>query len=170
MCVSANPNRILSLGQFEMTAVSALAIMFLLFNSTLRRVHTPRSVNSLELVNFTLFCAISSFLLVTSANMLSAFFALELLGSVTLYAFFVFSGYNISGSAQQSVSAASSCVYQFILNFFGSLFFYGALGALVYFHGSSTVFGAPAKIASGLPLIAQTATATALLIKLGTGP
>lgn len=153
-----------------MTAVSALAIMFLLFNSTLRRVHTPRSVNSLELVNFTLFCAISSFLLVTSANMLSAFFALELLGSVTLYAFFVFSGYNISGSAQQSVSAASSCVYQFILNFFGSLFFYGALGALVYFHGSSTVFGAPAKIASGLPLIAQTATATALLIKLGTGP
>lgn len=167
---TSNPNRVLNLGSFELVAVALLSIMFLLFNSTLRRVHTTRTVNSIEFVNFIIFCAAAAFLLVISGNMLSAFFALELLGSITLYSFFIFSGYNISNSVQQSISATTSCVYQFILNFFSSLLFYTALGVVVYYHNTSTIFSATSRLANGLPLAAQTLVVSALLMKLGTGP
>lgn len=146
---SANPHRGLAIGQAELLAVAATAGLLALFNSTLVKAHAPRNVNSIELTNFVLFCAVGSFLLLTSANMLVAFFALELLGSVTLYAFFVFGGYSLSSAAQQSISAVSSCAYQFILNFFGSVVFYAALSGLAYYHGSNVLNGAHARMAGG---------------------
>lgn len=122
------------------------------------------------MINFLIFCALASFLLITSSNLLVAFFALELLGTVTLYAFFVFSGYTISGAAQQSISAVSSCIYQFILNFFSSILFYSALTGLVYYHNSSTLTGVHARMAIGCSLTTQSIVVAALLVKLGTGP
>lgn len=170
LTASANPQRGLAVGQFELLAVAITASLLTLFNSTLVKAHSPRNVNSIELVNFVLFCAVASFLLITASNMLVAFFALELLGSVTLYAFFVFGGYALSSSAQQSISAVSSCTYQFILNFFGSIAFYASLSGLAYYHGSNVLSGAHARMAGGWALIAQTAAVSALLVKLGTGP
>ena len=167
---SANPHRGVVVDQAGLLAVSAVAGLLVLFNSTLVKAHAPRNVNSIELTNFVLFCAVGSCLLLTSANMLVAFFALELLGSVTLYAFFVFGGYSLSSAAQQSISAVSSCVYQFILNFFGSVVFYATLSGLAYYHGSNVLYGAHARMASGWALVAQTGAVGALLVKLGTGP
>lgn len=167
---AANPNRTVSVEQHSLVAIVIIAVLFLIFNSTLKRTHAPKNVINIELVNFVIFCALASILLITSTNMITAFFALELLGAVTLYAFFVFSGYNISGSAQQSITATSSSVYQFILNFFGSLFFYTALGILTYYHSSSTLQSSLARLATGWPLWAQTSIMFALLIKVGTGP
>jgi hypothetical protein len=152
LTASANPHRGLVVGQPELLAVAVTATLLTLFNSTLVKAHAPRNVNSIELINFVLFCALSSFLLLTASNMLVAFFALELLGSVTLYAFFVFGGYALSSSAQQSISAVSSCTYQFILNFFGSVVFYAALSGLAYYHGSNVLSGAHARMAGGWAL------------------
>lgn len=124
---NANPCRVFNIGGAGSVYVFAAALLFIMFNSTLRRSQTPKNINSVELINFVIFCGLSVFLLLTASNLLVAFFALELLGSVTLYAFFVFGGYSISGAAQQSLNAVTSCVYQFVLNFFGSVVFYTAL-------------------------------------------
>lgn len=149
LAAPTNPHRGLVVGQAELLAVAATATLLVLFNSTLIKTHSPRNVNSIELINFVLFCALGSFLLLTASSMLVAFFALELLGSVTLYAFFVFGGYALSSSAQQSISAVSSCAYQFILNFFGSIIFYAALSGLAYYHGSNVFSGVHARMAGG---------------------
>ena len=127
-------------------------------------------MTSIELINFIIFCALASFLLLTSSNLLIAFFSLELLGSVTLYAFFVFGGYGVSGGSQQSLGAVTSCVYQFILNFFGSIAFYTALSALAYYHASNSLHGAHARMAAGPAATAQAAAVGALFLKMGTGP
>lgn len=166
----SNPSRTVSTTQFSVLAIAIISLMFILFNSSLRKTHTPRNVISIEFVNFIIFCVFSAVLLLVSNNMLAAFFALELLGSVTLYAFFVFAGHSITDVRQQSLYATTSAVYQFILNFFGSLFFYAALGLLTHYHGGSTLMGAQARMAVGYPLLAQTAVVIALFMKLGTGP
>jgi hypothetical protein len=167
---TANVSRSLGVGQHELSAAAIIGMLFILFNSTITKSHAPRSVLSLELVNFIIFCAIAAVLVVLSTNLLTAFFALELLGSIALYAFFVFGGYNISGGAQQSLAAVSSCIYQFVLNFFGSVLLYVSLSLTSYYHNSVNVFGAASRLASGWPLIAQSVTAAALFAKLGTGP
>lgn len=166
----SNPSRVFSAGCSETTSVVILALTFVLLNSTLALGNAPRSVLSIELTNFIIFCALASFLLLTSSNLLIAFFALELLGSTALYAFFVFGGYSASGGAQQSAGAVTSCVYQFILNFFGSIVFYTSLSALAYYHASNTLYGAPARMAAGPAAAAQAAAVGALFIKMGTGP
>ena len=109
----------------------------------------PENTSALEFVNFIIFCAISSIALLVSGNLLSAFFALELLGSTTLYAFFAFSGFKASSAAQTSSSAAQSCVYQFVLNFFGSIFFYTALGFVVYYTSTLSLSSASSRLATG---------------------
>lgn len=163
-------SRVVTISELTCVAGAILASLFLLFNGSVRRTHTPRNVISIEFINFLIFCVIGAMLLIFSASMLTTFFTLELLGSVTLYAFFVFSGYSISGAAQQASSASTSSIYQFILNFFGSVVFYVGLGFLTYYHGSSTFWNASTRMAGGYALWAQTTVAAAILIKLGLGP
>lgn len=163
-------SKTLNFGRFEATAVIAVSVMFLIFCLSLKKSHAPANVLGSELVNFVIFCKLGAVFLLVSANLLTAFFALEVLGATTLYVFFVFGGYGVSGARQQSVTAVSSCVYQFIINFFGSLLFYTALGFTIYYHASSALFGASSRLAEGRAELAQSIVAASLFLKLGTGP
>lgn len=161
---------VLLLSETTATATTVLCSLSILFNYVIKKQTLSRNTASIELINFFIFCYFSTGSLLLSGNMLNAFFSLELLGSVTLYAFFILSDYSISNASQQTRSASTSAIYQFILNFFSSLIFYTALGMLTYYHGSVALWSSTARMASNYALYSQGFICVAIAMKLGMGP
>lgn len=145
-------------------------IFFIIFAISILNTSSSRNSFSIELINFIIFCSTASSLLIMSCDLITTFLSLEVLAIAILYSFFVFGGYNANNSAQASIKVTISCIYQFILNFFGSLFFYVALTRLILNNGSTSLGTVLTKMASDTTLISQTIIVLALFIKLGTGP
>lgn len=151
------------------TTQTMVALTAIVFFSVVIKNNFKRET-SVEFVNVVLFAAISLCALLLSANALSAFLALELLGAVTLYGFFVFASYNATNNEQSSSYMALGCIYQFILNFIGSFVFYTAIALISSAHGTCS-FGSPQNIlADGFASNCLNLLILAIVIKLGVGP
>lgn len=95
---------------------------------------TLLTVESLVLFGF---ISIACILVLSASNLLFAFFVIELVGFVILYAMLVLYGYRtLLPTVAANSAIVASLTYQFILNFLSSVLFYGALSALLYYHGS----------------------------------
>ena len=153
------------------TTVTQLSLtMFLIIMLSLAVKNKFSSINSIEFVNAIVFTSIALCALLLSANALSAFFALELLGALTLYGFFVFGSYKSISLEQSSSYMAAGSVYQFILNFLGSFLFYTSMALICASHGTYSYFAPQSALASNYAQVYQSIMILAILIKLGTGP
>lgn len=152
------------------TVFQLLASAGLITGFTLLIKNRTRSANSVELVNAVIFTVLALCALLLSSNALSAFFALELLGALTLYNFFVFASYKPTDAEQVSSHVTAGCIYQFILNFIGSFLFYVSMSLICSAHGTYCFAAPQTALAESNALLYQSGIVLALLIKLGTGP
>jgi|JFJP01.1.fsa_nt_gi hypothetical protein len=82
-------------------------------------------------------------LLLTANNLLSVFLVLEVVNVLIIYSFFVTTTLNITSSGKflfKDNWILKTCVYQFILNFFSSIFFFWAYNLLIGLTQSTNFF------------------------------
>lgn len=144
-----------------------ILIIFLIF---LEKTILGQLLLSTECLILFIFLLITGTLLLTAGNLLYVFFILELLGFIVLYSMFTLYLTSFNNMSQHISNILISLIYQFILNFVGSILFYFSLVWILFYHGSTVLnnlnlglFYSNSTFWLGLILIA-------LLIKFGTGP
>lgn len=95
-----------------------------------------------DIIVFILFTAMASIYLLNASDVLTIFFVLELLNSLVLYSFFFTANYSAAGQSNSAARIASSCVYQFTLNFFSSIALYTGMVSYLSLTGGSALGGA----------------------------
>lgn len=122
---------------WQVFCVSVVLILLCILILVMERTGTGATLITVESLALFAFISIACILVLSASNLLFAFFVIELVGFIILYAMLVLYGYRAllpTGAANSAIVA--SLTYQFILNFLSSVLFYGALSALLYYHGS----------------------------------
>jgi hypothetical protein len=99
-------------------------IIFLIF---LEKTILGQLLLSTECLILFIFLLITGTLLLTAGNLLYVFFILELLGFIVLYSMFTLYLTSFNNMSQHISNILISLIYQFILNFVGSILFYFSL-------------------------------------------
>ena len=146
--------------QVLVSIIAVSAIYPLFKNSTI-------SVDHVSFIGFVIF---SSLVLLLSNDLVIIFFTLELLNMLIIYSFFFNSNVTQLNPLSSALKISSSCVYQFILNFFSSILLYVSINWYMLLTGGSSLYNA-----SVWQLNVSTHTPVSLillcfLLKLGSGP
>lgn len=123
-----------------------------------------------------LFCFISLMFwttlgLLVTPNLLSAFFLLELINLLIIYSFLISARFNINVNRGNQLSwLITSCVYQFILNFFSSIVFFACLNGYITQLGTTNLIAMGSFGKHHTAIFWQYGLFLSFLIKFGTGP
>lgn len=157
----------------QLNAITGLIRLQLLFaigsvlaSFTLQKASMP----SIDYLVFCIFIALSSFFLLTSYNFITIFFTLELLNMLIIYSFFFNANSTRLANSASALKISSSCIYQFILNFFSSIILFWAINYFISLTGGSSLSNTPLWQLNTSVQWAVTITLFAFLLKLGTGP
>ena len=116
------------------------------------------------------FSVLTFLTLITSSDVIIVFFSLELLNMLVIYSFFLNAVSSKQLSHNSALKISTSCVYQFILNFFSSIILYTALNGYVSVTGGSSI-AALSLLSSDSYVTAYTSLfLSAFLLKFGSGP
>lgn len=145
-------------------------ILLLIFLIILDKTYNGYNLYSVELTIMFSFLFIGGTLLLTASNLLYVFFLLELLGFLILYMMFILQVVNPTNLSQTTNTITISLIYQFILNFFGSIIFYFSIISLLFYYNTISVLSIFNNIFVTDKTFWTSLTLLALLIKFGTGP
>lgn len=96
--------------------------------------------NSIDLPIFSSFITLFGVMLLTSSDMISIFFILEMINCLIIYIFFSSGILNVSSRVNEvTFKIGSSCVYQIILNFFSSIILYSTILSFISNIGGSSI-------------------------------
>ena len=123
-----------------------------------------------DILVFIVFTALAAVYLLNAADVLTLFFVLELLNALVLYSFFFTASYTGAGQSSAASRIASSCVYQFTLNFFSSIALYVGMTSYIALTGGSSLTHASLWSFDQRASLGLTLFILAFLIKFGTGP
>lgn len=113
---------------------------------------------------------IQGLILLTSENLLTIFFILELINSLILYTMLWAPRSSYETSTKTTYRIINSIIYQFILNFFSSIILYIALNQLIIITGSMSLSIFSIISNNDLLLFWTSILLFSFLLKLGTGP
>lgn len=123
-----------------------------------------------DILVFILFTAMASIYLLNAYDVLTIFFVLELLNSLVLYSFFFTATYTGASQSNAAARIATSCIYQFTLNFFSSILLYVGLVTYIATTGGASLANAGIWASSAPASLGLNIFVAAFLLKFGTGP
>lgn len=156
---------------WQVFCVSVVLLLLCILILVMERTGAGATLLTVESLVLFGFISIACILVLSASNLLFAFFVIELVGFVILYAMLVLYGYRtLLPTVAANSAIVASLTYQFILNFLSSVLFYGALSALLYYHGSLGLSSASIWGWVGSTSVWSNMALVALFIKFGAGP